>query len=388
MTFLFARQGLRLCRAVFRWSLTIGGMAIEHFSEPKISFISSGIGTSGIITSTFSVRTYHEYIDLLDIPAGTEVQLTCENDSSIQIPPYYIKTRQGDGKFISWTCSDSLYIVDTPVDFTDEDFENDKISADSALRKAVSACRFKELLCVPGGEGFADLFDLLRIVGDIDGSTVEGKSARDIFGFFAENFCGCWTVSDDNSIVFSPFGRSYRGAGGGIKNAPIRKGGRKKYTKLIMSDGDKIFTSGNGSASETLLLSTPIASQELCSAVCRNISRIDYRAWECDKALTNRFIYPGDIIFSGEETARLCTNITMYPSAAGIFFSASANAAPETDYAYQSQVQRQLKRKLELDVRNGNAAYGKDGIKVFQNLNKTADGRKKATVVTAFKSEV
>ena len=388
MIFLSARQGLRLCRAVFRWSLTIGGIEIPHFTEPKISFISSGIGISGIITSTFSVRTYHEYIDLLDIPAGTEVQLTCENDSSIQIPPYYIKSRQGDGKFISWTCSDGLYVIDTPVEFTDEDFKDDKISADSALRKAVSACGFKELLYVGAAGDGNDLFDLLRIVGDIDRSLVENKSARDILGFFAENFCGCWTVSDDNSIVFSPFGRSYRASGDGIKNATIRSGGRKKYTKLIMSDGDKIFTSGNGSASETLMLSTPIASQELCSAVCRNISEIEYRAWECDKALTRWFIYPGDIIFSGEETARLCTNVTMYPSAAGIFFSASANAAPETDYAYQSQVQRQLKRKLELDARNGNTAYGKDGIKVFQNLNTTADGRKRATVVTAFRSEV
>lgn len=386
MTFLSARQDLRPCRAVFRWSLKIGGLEIEHFSEPKISFISSGIGTSGIITSVFSVRTYHE-IDLLDIPAGTEVLLTCETDSSVQIPPYYIKTRQADGKFISWTCSDALYIVDTPVDFTDEDFKDGKISAESALRKAVSACGFRGLSCVPAGEG-KDLFDLLGIVGDIDGSVVEGKSARDIFGFFAENFCGCWTVSDDNGIVFSPFGRSYRGTYGFMKNAPIRKGGRKRYTKLIMSDGDKVFTAGDGSANETLMISTPLASQKLCSAVCRNISEIEYRAWECDKALTNRFIYPGDIIFSGEDTARLCTNITMYPSAAGIFFSASANAAPETDYAYQSQVQRQLKRKLEIDVRNGNAAYGKDGMKIFQNLNKTADGRKKATVVTAFKSEV
>ena len=45
--------------------------------------------------------------------------------------------------------------------------------------------------------------------------------------------------------------------------------------------------------------------------------------------------------------------------------------------------------KLELEKRNGNTAYGKDGIKVFQNLNKGGeDVRKKAAVVTAFKSEV
>lgn len=340
----------------------------------------------GISTSTLSVRTYHEYIDLLDIPAGTEVKLTCETDSSIQIPTYYIKSRQGDGKFISWTCSDGLYIIDAPVEFTDEDFKDDKISAESALRKAAHACGFKEIRYAGGAD--KDIFSLLAIAGNIDRSIVEAKSARDIFGFFAESFCGSWTVSEDNNIVFSPFGCSFRAAWGIEKNTPIRKGGRKKYTKLIMSDGDKIFTAGDGSASETFMLSTPLASQELCHAVWQNISEIEYRAWECDKALTNRFIYPGYITFSGESDFRLCNNITMYPSAAGIFFSASANAAPETDYAYQSQVQRQLKRKLEIDVRNGDTAYGKNGIKVFQNLNETADGRKKATVITAFKSEV
>ena len=386
MIFLSARQGLRPCRAVFRWSLTIGGIEIPHFSEPKISFAASGIGMGGISTSTLSVRTYHENIDLLDIPAGTEVQLTCETDSSIQIPPYYIKSRQADGKFISWTCSDGLYIIDAPVDFTDEDFKDDKISANSALSKAAHVCGFREIRYAGGAE--KDLFSLLAIVGDIDRSIVEGKSARDIFSFFAESFCGSWTVSEYNDLIFSPFGLSYRAAWGVEKNTPIRRGGRKKYTKLIMSDGDKIFTAGSGSASATLMLSTPLASQELCHAIWLNIAEIEYRAWECDKGLTNKFIYPGYITFSGETDFRLCNNITMYPSAAGIFFSASANAAPETDYAYQSQVQRQLKRKLELDVRNGDTAYGKKGIKVFQNLNETADGRKKATVVTAFKSEV
>ena len=340
----------------------------------------------GISTSTLSVRTYHEYIDLLDIPAGTEVQLTCETDSSINIPPYYIKSRQADGKFISWMCSDGLYIIDTPVDFTDEDFKDGKISAEAALRKAAHVCGFKEIRYAGGAE--KDLFSLLAIVGSIDQSIVADKSARDIFSFFAESFCGSWTVSEYGDIIFSPFGFSFRATYSVTKNTPIRIGGRKKYTKLIMSDGDKIFTAGEGSASATLTLSTPLASQELCHALQQNIATVEYRAWECDKGLTSSFIYPGYITFSGETDFRICNNITMYPSAAGIFFSASANAAPETDYAYQSQVQRQLKRKLELDARNGNTAYGKDGIKVFQNLNTTADGRKKATVVTAFKSEV
>ncbi len=117
------------------------------------------------------------------------------------------------------------------------------------------------------------------------------------------------------------------------------------------------------------------------------LTHLEYRGWSCEKGLAHEYIYPGAVEFS--DGTLLCTNVTMYPSAAGIFFSASANTVPETDCAYRSQVQRQLDRKLELDRRNGNTAYGKNGIDVFQNLNNGgSDVRKKATVVTAFRSEV
>ena len=94
------------------------------------------------------------------------------------------------------------------------------------------------------------------------------------------------------------------------------------------------------------------------------LTHLEYRGWSCEKGLAHEYIYPGAVEFS--DGTLLCTNVTMYPSAAGIFFSASANAVPETD-----------------------CAYGKNGINIFQNLNNGgSDVRKKAVVVTAFASEV
>ncbi len=79
----------------------------------------------------------------------------------------------------------------------------------------------------------------------------------------------------------------------------------------------------------------------------------------------------------------------MYPSSGGIFFEASASAVPEADQAYQTQVERQLNHKIEIGQKYGNTAYGKDGIKIFQDLSSGGeDKRKESTVMTFFESEV
>lgn len=315
--------------------------------------------------------------------SGAEVQLVCASDSSIVIPTFYVKSRNVDGNFASWVCADKMSKTDVSVEFSDDDFTDGKISAETVLARVVLAAGFNGYRFTSlSAAGFIDL------IGDIKRESAEGKTARDIINSFAAAFCSYVIEGDNNELIFVPFGTFYRAAGSAeIKHAPVKQRGKKRYTKLIMYSGDKTFTAGSGEAENTLMISTEFASAELCAAVFEEIQDFEYRGWTCEKGLAHEYIYPGAIEFS--DSTLLCTNVTMYPSAAGIFFSASANAVPETDYAYRSQVQRQLSLKLELDKRNGNTAYGKDGIRVFQNLNNGGtDVRKKATVVTAFKSEV
>ena len=307
----------------------------------------------------------------------------CASDSSIVVPTFYVKSRNVDGNFASWVCADGMSKTDVIVEFSDDDFTDGMILARNVLARAVSAAgfdvyRFTSLSTA----GFIDM------IGDIKRESAEGKTARDIINSFATAFCSYVIEGDGGELVFVPFGSYYRAAGTSeIKHAPIKYRGKKQYSKLIMYSGDKTFTAGSGSAENTLMISTEYASAELCAAVFNEIKDFEYRGWSCEKGLAHEYIYPGAVWFG--ESPLLCTNVTMYPSAAGIFFSASANAVPETDHAYQSRVQRQLSLKLELDRRNGNTAYGKNGINIFQNLNNGgSDVRKKATVVTAFRSEV
>ncbi len=343
----------------------------------------SGMGTSGAVTSTMEFRTHcpSPGVDLWD--SGAEVRLVCDSDSSIVVPTFYVKSRNVDGNFTSWVCADGMSKTDVTTEFSDSDFTDGKISAGTVLALAVSAAGFSGYRFTSSAAA-----DFTGMIGNIKRESAEGKTARDIINSFATAFCSYVIEGDGGEIVFVPFGSYYQAAGTSeIKHVPIKYRGKKQYSKLIMYSGDKTFTAGSGSAENTLMISTEYASAELCAAVFNEIKDFEYRGWSCEKGLAHEYIYPGAIEFS--DGTLLCTNVTMYPSAAGIFFSASANAVPETDCAYRSQVQRQLDRKLELDKRNGNTAYGKNGIQVFQNLNNGgSDIRKKAKVVTAFASEV
>lgn len=344
----------------------------------------SGMGTSGAVTSTMEFRSYCPDVGEDLWGSGAEVQLVCASDSSIVIPTFYVKSRNVNGNFASWVCADRMSKTDVIVEFSDDDFTDDMISAETVLSRACSAAGFSgHHYTSSSAAGF------IGMIGDIKRESAEDKTARDIINSFAAAFCSYAIEGNDNELVFVPFGSYYQAAGvSEIRHAPIKYSGKKQYTKLIMYSDDKTFTEGGGAAENTLMISTEFASAQLCAAVWQEIQSFEYRGWTCENGLAQEYIYPGAIWFDSD-APMLCTNVTMYPSAAGIFFNASANAVPETDYAYRSQVRRQLDRKLELDRRSGNTAYGKDGIWVFQNLtNGGSDVRKKATVVTAFKSEV
>ena len=68
---------------------------------------------------------------------------------------------------------------------------------------------------------------------------------------------------------------------------------------------------------------------------------------------------PGDRLFA--------TTSEFTADSTGIYFS--GGAAPYNEWNYKDYLERQLSLKLELDRRNGNTAYGKNGINIFQNLN-------------------
>lgn len=338
------------------------------------------MGLSGIATSTMEFKSRcpdGAYESIWQY--GAPVELRCVNDPNVKIPTFYVKSKSGDNGFVSWVCADGMSRTDVLVEFSKADFKNDKISASALISKAAGAAGFNASF---GGESLS----LVGAIGDIKKETAEDKTAREVLEMFASAMCGYWIDGGGNNIVFVQFGAEHNVIAD-IKYSPLKNGGKIRYTKLIMYNGDETYTAGSGGAESTLMISTPLASQSLCSAVLGKICEFEYRAWSCEKGLSWGYIYPGSINFSGY--TRVLNNVTMYPSTNGIFFEASASAVPETDRAYQTQVQRQLNHKLELGQRYGDTAYGKDGMRIFQNLNSSGeDKRKETTVMTFFESEV
>lgn len=368
-----------LCRAAFSWKLYIDDVEIPSFSDLKISYVINGIGTSGVLTGTMSFKTYYKTISGNAFPWCATVKLIC-NDETITIPEFYVRNRTIEEDITMWECSDKISKTDEPVEFLDSYFTDEKISSDNVLALCASTCQFDDYAFIGNG------INIFNKIGNIAQSLVVGKTAREILDMYAVAMCGYWICNSKNKLIFTPFGTSYYGTT--LKShTPITEGGTRTYTKVIMYNGDEIYTAGEGNARETLMISTPLASQELCSAVCASIGNVTYKAWACEKGLSSHYFYPGDIIFSDAE-ARFCTAITMYPSSVGIFFSAEATNVSEDEYAYTNQVQRQLKRKLELDIRNGNMAITKKGIKIFTNKNESNSSENSTSVISVFKSEV
>ncbi|MBQ5320342.1 MAG: hypothetical protein J6K17_14725 [Oscillospiraceae bacterium] len=338
----------------------------------------NGIGTSGVLTGTMSFKTYYKAISGNAFPWCSVVKLIC-NDETITVPEFYVRNRTVEEDITLWDCSDKMGKTDEPVEFSDAYFIDEKISSENVLSLCALTCQFDSYAFAGNGT------DILSKIGNISQSLVVGKTVREILDMYATAMCGYWVCDAKNKLIFTPFGTAYYGTTLNC-HAQIIEGGTRTYTKVIMYNGDEIYTSGEGNARETLMISTPLASQELCSAVCASICNVTYTSWSCENGLSSYYFYPGDIFFSDAEV-RFCTSVTLYPSAVGIFFSAEATNVSEDEYAYVNQVNRQLKRKLELDVRNGNMAITKKGIKIFANKNESDISEESTTVISVFKSE-
>ena len=345
-------------RADFKPGLKISGVEIEHFSDIKIAYSTNGIGVSGILTGSVSFVTYGVYSDIFEWGAKVEIS------GAYGIPEFYISGREPEDKVIRWTAYDSLSKSDAPVEFTENEFKDGKISTFDVISKCAHVCGLINY-------GFSrNSITGAGIIGNIPRSLVEGKTAREILEMYSTALCGYWFQSDD-TLVFSPFGSAARSFNITGDHEKISEGGSKKFLRIIMSDGDEVYTSGTADSKDTFMISSPLASAELCSYIADSLYNFTYKAWKCKKGFTDHFFYPGELIFS-DGISRCCTNVTFNVTPAGLFFSASGNSVDENEYSYENQVKRELKKKIEFDAIAGNIQVSKSDGLVFVNKNKAS----------------
>lgn len=209
---------------------------------------------------------------------------------------------------------------------------------------------------------------------------VDGLTIRAVFETLAEAMCGYW-VGVGNEIKFINFGQVVFSAVPTAYKA-IDFNGSRSFARVLCTDNEAVYSADSSGSGKTLIVSTDYASQKLADSILSMMvvdgNNYTYRSWTCSKGKADEWLYVGLFRFG---TKFLTANsVSMSVSSSGLFFSASANTVDEDEVGYTSEVNRQLKKKLEFDKINGNVAITGKGLYLFENgyKAKTPEEQKKA----------
>lgn len=337
----------------------------------SISQSCSGYGTSGIVTATMSFVTPSFYAGASE---NAEVKLVCTNAAAISPPLFYVTGRKTSGGVTEWTCCDVCSKTDRLIEFADSDFdENDKITISALLEKIHSQSGI--------GINASGLSALISKTFDKD-KCIDGLTIRAVFETLAEAMCGYW-VAVDNKIIFANFGQSVT-VSAAVPTAykAIDFNGVRSFARVLCTDNDAVYSANSNGSGKTLIVSTDYASQELADSILSMMvgdeNNYTYRSWSCGKGKAYEWLYVG--LFRFGTKFLVANSVSMSVSSAGLFFSSSANTVDEDEVGYTSEVNRQLKKKLEFDKINGNVAITGKGLYFFENGYKqmSAEEQKKA----------
>lgn len=336
----------------------------------SISQSCSGYGTSGVVTATMTFVTDSIHASASE---NAEVKLLCPG-SLIQPPLFYVTGRKTSGSVTEWTCCDVCSKTDRLIEFADSDFdENDKITISALLEKIHSQSGI--------GINASGLSELINKMFDKE-KCVDGLTIRAVFETLAEAMCGYWCVVD-NKIIFANFGQSVT-VSAAVPTAykAIDFNGVRSFARVLCTDNDAVYSANSDGSGKTLIINTDYASQELADSILSmmvgSANNYTYQSWSCGKGKADEWLYVG--LFQFGQQFLVANSVSMSVSSSGLFFSASANSIDEDEVGYTSEVNRQLKKKLEFDKINGNVAITGKGLYLFENgyKAKTPEEQKKA----------
>lgn len=334
----------------------------------SISQSVSGYGVSGVVTATMTFVTDSIHASASE---NAEVRLVCPG-SLISPPLFYVTGRKTSGGTTEWTCCDVCSKTDRLIEFTDSDFDaNDKITISALLTKIHDQSGI--------GVNASGLSTLINKTFDKD-KCVDGLTIRTVFETLAEAMCGYW-VGTANEIKFINFGQVVFSAVPTAYKA-IDFNGSRSFARVLCTDNEAVYSANSNGSGKTLIVSTDYASQELADSILSMMVGEDnnctYRSWSCSKGKADEWLYVGQFRFG--QQFLVANSVSMSVSAAGLFFSSSANTIDEDEVGYTSEVNRQLKKKLEFDKINGNVAITGKGLYLFENgyKSKTPEEQKKA----------
>lgn len=339
----------------FSYIIEIGNLIYNRFGNLKIRESADGFGTSGVCTSelTFTMP-YDEY--LLHVPySNADVKIYAGEDFKIAAT-YYISSRSRKGGTVSFKCSDRMIFTNQTIVLTDNDFKDDMIDAFWLLDNIKSQCEFTAY----GVIGITELADI-----SVPREKVEGRSCYECLQLLSSAWCGFFKVSNDDKLVFVPFGKITGTISGDTKkmrHTAVAEGLEKgPITRLIMSNGSETFGIGSGEGFlNTLKISSDLASGELAASIFERIEGYTYQSWECSKIAYGNSMGVVDVmgitteILFADGIKRVANYIEKTLTAYGLFVSCGSNNVTEDEFDYTGKLSREIANKISDGEELGN----------------------------------
>lgn len=357
--------------AVFSYALTVNGIDIPHFTDLSIKYDVSGYGESGVISVQFSFSVPAcEYEDSVAVfPSEAVVILTCSN-MLFSVPQFYITSRSHSGGRINFVCCDRTYTVDREILLSEDAFDSDGyISVTELLGHIMSVCGFS---------GYSDTSGMLgSVITRAHKDNVYERKCRGVLDDLSAACVGFWTVQGDEGTAEMRGTLALIALGGGCygsmftaeKYTALQYGGVRKFAKIVVSSGDKSYTSGSaGNVFGVLEIETPYASAAVAGALYDRLKDYTYKAWECDKMLTDIYPAPSSMITFGSRTDMYANHCSLSLTSSGIYASVGRNAVSEDEVGYVNRTTRAIRQRYRLGDIMSNVQISQNGINyVFQD---------------------
>ena len=307
-----------------------------------------GYGTNGCITASFDVTVCDTTHSIFSVSNRAEVVLSC-SDGRIIIPKFYVSNRKISGDTCTFHCLDGMVKSECIFDDTGINYDDD----DNAKTFDILGAAVSQM----GRSGWSySGTNPTQLIPYMNKNDVHGRSCRSILDDIANGICGFWRCSGD-TLIMRPFGELSMSAIQIPQHTKTNDMGTKTFTKFLMQDSENQYTYGNG---ETVIkIDTPYANPNLAGDVWNRINGYDYSAWSCEHGLSDIYIPVVSSLDFADGMSRNCNNVTMYPTANGLFISCANNQVTEDEWQYLSAIER----KIETKQTSGEI------VKVFVNLN-------------------
>ena len=292
-----------------------------------------------------------------------------EGESNKIAPTFYISSRRRSGGTVSFKCYDRTIYTDRQFEVSDGIFETDGENAGTV--ESYWLAQHISQQCGFAGFGIVGTISEVPQI-HISREYVTGKSCRSLLSAVSAAWCGYFRVTNDDYLVFSPFGGTHDIRQSHSHTAISEGGSKGPIEQLIVSNGTETFINGNSSADVfgTLKLSAELADRESAASVFERVKGYVYQSWSCDKAIIDNGA--GDMetdaeIAFADGSLRTANRVEAVLTSCGFICTCGRNDVVEDEFDYTGAISREIEKRIaDGEVLGGKWKLSRyEGIEVF-----------------------